>query len=219
MGGCLPRAIGVLLPALLRQPEPSRLNRQGRTRSARSADSMSPRAGPCPWRASLSRAAARHPRCLGAGSGANCCRRPEDGSARPQGTVRARLNRRRPSPGLGHGERDRARQIYLELIAVVDEAEASESAFGRWVGRAHPEFASLLGWAVRTRELDDVARRLGLPLRVGSRDAFGGAVVRWRSAGIERAASERSLTAGIAARRPRASPRAGRSRARPASGR
>ena len=82
---------------------------------------------------------------------------------------------------------------YLELVAVVDEAEATESVFGRWVAAAHPRLARPLGWAVRTRELDRVARRLGLAVQAGSRTTPGGELLRWRSAGIERAAAEPSL--------------------------
>ena len=43
-------------------------------------------------------------------------------------------------------------ETYLELVAVVDESEASRSAFGRWVARADPHatLAQPLGWAVRT---------------------------------------------------------------------
>jgi len=84
---------------------------------------------------------------------------------------------------------------YLELVALVDEAEAAESDFGRWVGAAGAGAGALrpLGWAVRTRRLDDVAGRLGLVAVDGSRAAPGGGVLRWRTAGIERAAAEPSL--------------------------
>jgi hypothetical protein len=84
-------------------------------------------------------------------------------------------------------------ETYLELVAVVDEARAAESAFGRWVAGARPKLGRLLGWAVRTHELDAVARRLGLTVRAGSRAAPGGELLRWRSAGIEQAAAEPAL--------------------------
>jgi len=84
-------------------------------------------------------------------------------------------------------------ETYLELIAVVDEAKAAESAVGRWVAGARPELARPLGWAVRTRELDAQARRLGLTVRAGSRAAPGGELLRWRSVGVEEAAAEPSL--------------------------
>jgi hypothetical protein len=82
---------------------------------------------------------------------------------------------------------------YLELVAVVDEAEAAQSPFGSWVAQAHPSLATPLGWAVRTNKLDDVARRLGLLVAAGSRVTRGGQLLRWRLAGIEEAAAEPSL--------------------------
>jgi hypothetical protein len=79
---------------------------------------------------------------------------------------------------------------YLELIAVVDADEAAASAFGGWVARAEP---GPLGWAVRTRDLDAVARRLGLTVNAGSRNTPSGETLRWRSAGIAEAGAERPL--------------------------
>ena len=58
-------------------------------------------------------------------------------------------------------------EAYIELVAVVDEAEAAQSPFGRWVAQAHPTLAQPLGWAVRTNKLDDVARRLDLVVAAG----------------------------------------------------
>ena len=58
---------------------------------------------------------------------------------------------------------------YLELVAVVDDQEAAGSAFGRWVAAARPRPLKLLGWAVRTDELDALARRLDLDVIAGSR--------------------------------------------------
>jgi formate dehydrogenase subunit gamma len=81
---------------------------------------------------------------------------------------------------------------YLELIAVADAAEAAASGFGRWVAAALPS-GSLLGWAVRTDALDDVAERLGLTVRDGSRTAPDGTLLRWRTAGLEQAAAEPCL--------------------------
>ena len=84
-------------------------------------------------------------------------------------------------------------EAYLELVAVVDEAEAAQSPFGSWVAQARPTLATPLGWAVRTNELDDVARRLGLVVAPGSRVTRDGQLVRWRLAGIEEASAEPSL--------------------------
>src|SRR5918999_6293720 len=58
-------------------------------------------------------------------------------------------------------------EAYLELVAIVDEAEAAQSPFGRWVAAVHPTLPRPLGWAVRTHELDDLARRLDLTVATG----------------------------------------------------
>ena len=79
---------------------------------------------------------------------------------------------------------------YLELVAVVDEAKAQASPFGRWVAGAAAEDFRLLGWAVRTDALDADARRLDLQVTSGSRLAPDGELLRWRSAGIEVAAAD-----------------------------
>jgi len=79
---------------------------------------------------------------------------------------------------------------YLELVAVVDEAEAAQHPFGRWVAGAP---AGPLGWAVRTDRLDDVAHRLGLTVSDGSRVGRDGRLIQWRLAGVEEAAAEPCL--------------------------
>jgi hypothetical protein len=80
---------------------------------------------------------------------------------------------------------------YLELVAVVDEAEAAESVFGSWV--ASGEIPRLLGWCARTGDLDAVAARLGLTIADGSRVRGDGTILRWRMAGLEQSADEPSL--------------------------
>jgi hypothetical protein len=83
---------------------------------------------------------------------------------------------------------------YIELITVVDPAEAKGSAFGRWVaGGVQPRRAQPLGWVVRTDELDDVAGRLGLQASAGSRAGRDGRTLSWRLAGVEEAAAYPSL--------------------------
>jgi hypothetical protein len=84
-------------------------------------------------------------------------------------------------------------ETYLELIAVVDEVEAASSVVGRWVAGVRPAVSRPLGWVVRARELDDVARRLGLSVGSGSRAMPDGTLLKWRSAGIEVAAVDSSL--------------------------
>jgi hypothetical protein len=83
--------------------------------------------------------------------------------------------------------------FYLELIAVVDEAKAAATTFGRWVASSVSISARPFAWAVRTSQLDDVARRLGLSVQAGSRTTPGGDQLRWRTAGIEQAAAEPAL--------------------------
>jgi Glyoxalase-like domain len=82
---------------------------------------------------------------------------------------------------------------YLELIAVVDPAEAAGSAFGSWVAAAATPSGTPLGWAVRTDDLDGVAGRLGLTVAANSRKSASGQTLRWRLAGVEQAVAEPSL--------------------------
>jgi len=82
---------------------------------------------------------------------------------------------------------------YLELAAVVDEAEARHSVFGSWVGRGANISGQPVGWAVRTDDIVDVSRRLGLTVRAGSRVTPTGDRLEWRAAGMEEAAAESSL--------------------------
>jgi len=84
---------------------------------------------------------------------------------------------------------------YLELVAVVDPAEAATSGFGSWVAAAPP---GPMGWAVRPGDLATTAGRLGLDRVPGSRAAADGRTLRWRTAGVERAAMEPFLPFFIA---------------------
>ena len=82
---------------------------------------------------------------------------------------------------------------YLELVAVVDVGVAAGSSFGLWVGGGATDSGRLIGWAVRTSGLDDVAGRLGLTVRNGSRVTPSGEELRWRSAGVDEAIAEPCL--------------------------
>jgi hypothetical protein len=82
-------------------------------------------------------------------------------------------------------------ETYLELVTVVDEQEAADSGFGNWVaGGKRPR---LLGWCLRTDDLDAIAGQLALVIADGARARPDGAVLRWRMAGLERSAEEPSL--------------------------
>jgi hypothetical protein len=82
---------------------------------------------------------------------------------------------------------------YLELVAAMDTKVAAGSSFGRWVAEGATDSGRLIGWAVRTSGLDDVARRLGLTVRSGSRVTPSGEELRWRSAGLDEAIAEPCL--------------------------
>lgn len=84
-------------------------------------------------------------------------------------------------------------ETYLELVAAVDNIEAANSQFGRWVESRASGQGTPLGWAVRTNDLDSVARRLGLAVRPGQRLTPAGEILSWRSAGIEQAAQDPSV--------------------------
>jgi Glyoxalase-like domain len=83
---------------------------------------------------------------------------------------------------------------YIELITVVDWAEAAGSAFGRWVaGGIESAPGGPLGWVARTDRLDEIAGQLGLAVSTGSRPARDGRLLRWRLAGVDEAAAEPAL--------------------------
>jgi hypothetical protein len=80
-------------------------------------------------------------------------------------------------------------EAFLELVAVVDEAAASRSAFGRWIAATTTDRPIPMGWAVRVDDIEGPARRLGLTVTPGSRARPDGRTITWRTAGIEVAAS------------------------------
>ena len=82
---------------------------------------------------------------------------------------------------------------YLELISVVDPRVAAGSSFGRWVDNGATGSGRPIGWAVRTSGLDEIAGRLGITVRNGSRVTPSGEELRWRSAGVDEAIAEPSL--------------------------
>ena len=84
-------------------------------------------------------------------------------------------------------------ETYLELVAVVDEAEARQSVFGRWIASGANISCQPIGWAVRTNGIEEVGRRLGLTVRAGSRLTPNGDRLQWRTAGMEEAAADGSL--------------------------
>jgi hypothetical protein len=71
----------------------------------------------------------------------------------------------------------------------VDEREARESFFGRWITRAVEDGGGPVAWAVRPDDLETTAARLGLEIGEGSRTTPSGDRIEWRMAGIGEAAS------------------------------
>ncbi len=76
---------------------------------------------------------------------------------------------------------------YVELIAVVDRAEAAASVFGRPVMELVAGGDRLMGWAVATDDLQSIVGRLGLEVDRGSRTRPDGSILRWRLAGVAHA--------------------------------
>jgi hypothetical protein len=84
-------------------------------------------------------------------------------------------------------------ETYLELIAIVDEAEAASSVLGRWVKPSATTTGRPIGWCVQPDDLDATARRLGLEPQEGSRVRPDGEITRWRTLGVDEAFSEPAL--------------------------
>jgi hypothetical protein len=76
---------------------------------------------------------------------------------------------------------------YLELVTISDPAVAGRSGFGNAVAAALESGGGLVGWVVATDDLDDVVRRLGLPVEQGSRTRPDGTTLSWRLAGVSEA--------------------------------
>lgn len=90
----------------------------------------------------------------------------------------------------GHGTANRIVPLgdaYLELVAVVDVADAVSSPFGKWVLEKSRRGLAVDAVCLRTHDLDEVGRRLGLESTAMSRTRPDGVELRWRLAGLEEA--------------------------------
>jgi hypothetical protein len=80
---------------------------------------------------------------------------------------------------------------YLELLAVVDETEATSSPQGRPVLDAlRTRGPGLARWSVEPADIDATAVRVGLPVEHRQRDRPDGVTVTWRSVGVDEAWAE-----------------------------
>ena len=94
-------------------------------------------------------------------------------------------------PGWGTGNRlIPLGNDYVELISVVDVAEAEKTEFGRTMLARVAEGEQWYAICLADDDIDATAARLGLEIAAGSRVLPDGVVVRWRSAGLEDAKRE-----------------------------
>ena len=84
-------------------------------------------------------------------------------------------------------------ETYLELLAVVDPAEAALDPVGRGFGRLLASGDRPLLWVLATDDLEGIAARLGLGIQAKSRQLPDGRRIAWRSAGIEAALANPAL--------------------------
>jgi hypothetical protein len=96
---------------------------------------------------------------------------------------------------------------YLELLAVVDEAEARSSPQGRPVVAAlERRGPGLARWSVEVGDIEATAARVGLPVEERHRLLPDGTTVRWRSVGVDAAWDEPWRCAFMAWDDPRSHP-------------
>jgi catechol 2,3-dioxygenase-like lactoylglutathione lyase family enzyme len=74
---------------------------------------------------------------------------------------------------------------YLELIAAVDESEATATTFGRSLLERIEAGEGWHTFAVASDDVVLIGERLGLEIDAGSRERLDGEVLRWRMAGLE----------------------------------
>jgi hypothetical protein len=74
---------------------------------------------------------------------------------------------------------------YLELMGVVDEAEAASHPFGRWFTEQISDGDRFLMWCIGTDDIDAVSARLGLEVEEWTRARPDGTILSWRLAGLE----------------------------------
>ena len=93
--------------------------------------------------------------------------------------------------GLGTGNRIMPLgEDYIELMGIVDNAEAARSSLGRWVRRQLAVREGIAAYCLATTNIDAVAGRLGVVPEAMERAAPDGSSLGWRLAGLDAAMSE-----------------------------
>jgi hypothetical protein len=90
----------------------------------------------------------------------------------------------------GHGTGNRIVPLggnYVELMGIVDPAEASTSPMGRWVADEIGRGTRLLAVCLRTDDIVALGERLGLEPLAMSRATPSGETLSWRLVGLDRA--------------------------------
>lgn len=82
---------------------------------------------------------------------------------------------------------------YVELMALVDPAEAASDPVGGGLARLLREGEGPMLWVVATDELEAVAGRLGLTVQAKARELPDGSRVAWRTAGLDAALTRPEL--------------------------
>ena len=82
---------------------------------------------------------------------------------------------------------------YLELMGVVDRAEAGTSDVGRWLLSSIADGDRLFAWCLRTDDIEGVSERLGLTPEAWTRALPDGGILSWRLEGLARSVLDPSL--------------------------
>lgn len=88
----------------------------------------------------------------------------------------------------GHGTGNRIVPLgtaYLELMAVIDPAEAAHSPMGQWAAANEQPGLVPAALCLRTEDADEEARRLRLPAIPMTRARPDGTVLSWRLVGVD----------------------------------
>jgi hypothetical protein len=97
-------------------------------------------------------------------------------------------------PGLGTANRVvPLGDSYLEVLGVVDEAEARAHEYGRALLREIAHGDRFVRWSIRTGDIDADAARLGLEPERRQRTRPDGSTLRWRAAGLTESLAQPSL--------------------------